>query len=92
MALLTNGVSGSVSVGTGSTQILLADGGRQYALIVNDSDTKMYLSIGSAAVTGKGIPLLANGGAIEITPDNLMVGTVFAICSAPGKSISYFYV
>ena len=92
MALLKNPTAGNVSVGTGSTQILLADGGRQYALIVNDSDTKMYLNVGSAAEIGKGIPLLANGGAVEITGENLLVGTVYAICSQPSKSISYFYV
>lgn len=91
MARFTTGTGGSITVGTGSTEILKPDGGRQYALIVNDSDTKMYMNMGGSAVVGEGIPLLPNGGAVEITGENLFVGQVNAICSVAGKNITFFY-
>lgn len=55
-----------VNVGTGSTSALGANSSRKYALLINDSDTDIYLSIGGAAVVNAGIRLNALGGAYEM--------------------------
>ena len=67
---------------SGTTQEALAENtGRNYALFVNDSDTIMYLGIGVAAVSLKGIRLNANGGSYEMSEatGNLFIDAVNAI-------------
>ena len=61
--------------------------GRTYALIVNDSDTVMYLNFGAKAnaALNAGIRLNANGGSYEITPENLYVGQISATTTAASK-------
>jgi hypothetical protein len=77
----------AVSVSTTSTAILSANVGRVYSQITNDSDTIIYLGIGEDAVMNEGIRLSASGGLYEITPDNLFIGAVNAICSTTSKSV-----
>lgn len=59
-----------VDVGTTSTLILAANPYRKYAAIINDSDTVIYLGIGTAAVLNAGIRLNPNGGTYEINWTN----------------------
>ncbi len=50
------------AIATTSTTALATNASRVYALLINDSDTAMYLKIGVAAVLSQGIRLNANGG------------------------------
>jgi len=91
MARFSTGNAGKVTIGSGSTQVLTADGGRQYALLVNDSNEVMYMNLGSAAVMNEGIPLFPNGGFVEIKGENLFVGTIYAICESGSKNLTTFW-
>jgi hypothetical protein len=70
-----------VNVSTTSTLALAANNARRYALFINDSDTTMYLGLGSAAQAHRGIRLNANGGAYEMSAEsgNLYLGPVYVI-------------
>jgi hypothetical protein len=80
----------AVAVTTSSTTVLAANPARLYALLVNDSDTTLYLALGDPAVAGRGIRLNAQGGAYEISQllGNLYTGVITAIHAGTGsKSI-----
>jgi len=52
----------------GNTAVLAANTARRYLLIINDSDTTIYLRLQSgAAVVNSGIRLNPNGGSYELT-------------------------
>lgn len=74
----------TAAVGTASLTALAANENRKYALLINDSDTDIYLCFGTPAVTHKGIRLNANGGAHEITALNLYKGIITAIHGGTG--------
>jgi len=74
----------AISVGDTSTTILAANANRKYALIVNDSDTVIYLALGAAAIVNNGIRLNANGGAYVINWTNLYKGAINGIHAATG--------
>jgi len=57
----------TIQVATTSTIVLPANSNRKYLLIVNDSDTNMYLSFGVDAVLNEGIPVSASGN-YELQP------------------------
>ncbi len=81
----------SVSVGTSTTVVLAENGARTYLLLVNDSDTTIYLAVGAPAVVNKGIRVNANGGAFEMIRDvggNFSHQAVNAISSAAGKNLT----
>lgn len=82
--------NGGVNVTVASTLILAANANRLYAVIINDSDTDMWLGIGVAAVAHKGIRLNAEGGAYEIGWSNLYVGAVYGIHEASGNKVATF--
>lgn len=71
-----------LTITTTAREILPVNPQRQYALIVNNSDTEMRISLGGTPTTSKGIPLRASGGFYEITSVNLYRGRIAAICSA----------
>jgi hypothetical protein len=79
----------AVSVGATSTSVLAAKAGRKYALIINDSDSTIYLKIGSAAALNTGIRLNANGGSYEMyaAAGNLDTRAINAISSGAGKTL-----
>jgi hypothetical protein len=56
---------------------------RKYLLIANNTDTTLWLGLGTASVVEKGIPLFANGSAYEMSTamGNLFTGDVAAINS-----------
>jgi hypothetical protein len=64
----------------GSTAVLAANANRRYLLIVNDSDTVVYLWLrASAAAANRGIRLNASGGSFEMTPQSGMyTGAILA--------------
>lgn len=90
--VLSSPTHGKTDVGTTSTAIMAAQSDRNYALIINDSDTVVYLSLNGAAEVGKGIRLNPNGGAYEINQLNLHTGVINGIHGGTGtKSVSWLY-
>jgi len=75
----------SASVGTSSTSVVAAKN-RISIVLVNDSDTVIYVSKGATAVMNKGIRLNASGGCVAIEDWN---GAISAICSGTGKVLCY---
>lgn len=82
-------VSISVNVTTASTLILVANADREYALIINDSDTAIYVMFGGAAVVNTGVRLNANGGSYEMSKalGNLNQFAVYGIHGGNGNKV-----
>jgi hypothetical protein len=85
----------SVAVGIDSSLCLAATTIRHSALIVNLSDSWIYLSLGGTAAVGSGIPLspstsTSTGGYCTIgdATDIPYSGTVNAISTGANKSVS----
>ena len=70
-----------------STKALEVNPSRVYALLVNDSDTVMYVNIGATAVINTGIRLNANGGSLELSrlAGNLSTAVIYAIHGGVGN-------
>lgn len=84
------------SSSTSPIRILNANYNRIYALIVNDSDTAMYIypvnfsstsTASTTVIAGRGIRLNANGGSYEIDVNNTYVGEVWLATSTAGKNV-----
>jgi hypothetical protein len=75
------------NVGVTAIEVLPDNPFRSYALLVNDSDTDIYISLGGTAVVNKGIRINASGGAYEINSTNLYKGRFSAISSAADKTL-----
>ncbi len=80
--------SGGVAVAAATTVALVANRFRVYAAFVNDSVQTIYLGLGVAAVLNDGIRLNPNGGAYEITGENLFLGAVNAISAAGAANLT----
>lgn len=78
--------SGNVEVEESSTKVLEANENRLGTQFVNASTASIYLGLGKAAETKKGIFLAANGSWDGRIGPMVWTGTVFAIASA-AKSI-----
>lgn len=80
-AIIDVPVSTVVAVAITSTAVVAANTQRQYLLLVNDSDTDIYLKLGEAAVVNQGIRLNANGGNFEMSSlvGNLYQGAINGI-------------
>ena len=78
-----------VNVSTTSGAILAANASRKCAIIVNDSDTVMYLAIGQTAVINRGIRVNAGGGNLIIskTGDIFSVEAVNGIHAGSGNKV-----
>jgi hypothetical protein len=87
---LDNPVQGRVTVGIASVLVRAANAERRYLLLVNDSDTAIYVSLDAAALLNSGIRLNALGGWYEMLEgQNLYLGAVSAISSAAAKYLTY---
>lgn len=75
------------TVGTTSVQLLAATE-RAYAILVNDSDAKVFLGFGEAAVYGSGVRLNANGGCFEVNWTNMWRGAINGISDGANKAVS----
>ena len=73
------------TAGTSSTTVLAANTARVEAVIVNDSDTTIYLFLGGTAVIGSGIRLNAQGGSYVET---LYTGAITSICASASKNLT----
>ncbi|MGD6898602.1 hypothetical protein [Bacillus infantis] len=60
---------------------------RRYLMIVNDSDTAIYLSLGKSAALNSGIRVNAQGGSYELTEQagNLYKGEIHVIHGGTGS-------
>jgi len=75
---------------TGVTGVVLAvNADRKYALLVNDSDTVIYIALNSAAVANQGIRLNASGGSYEMSAmlGNLYTGSINGIHAGIGNKV-----
>ena len=75
----TTAANAGVDVGSASTEILAANSNRKYAVIINDSDSAIYLALAAPAVAGQGIRLNASGGAYEVNWTNMYKGAINGI-------------
>jgi len=80
-------INDGVSVKTSSTTVLVVNGNRKTANLVNDSNETIYLALGEDAELNKGIRLNAGGGNFEINASNMWKGTVNAICLSGSKNL-----
>jgi hypothetical protein len=74
----------NATMGTSSATVVASNSGRKALLIVNDSDTIVYLKIGGTAVANEGIRLNANGGSYEMSLElgNLATDAITGIVSS----------
>lgn len=77
------------SITTASGEALAANTSRNYVLLVNDSDTVVYIKIGVAAVVNEGIRLNANGGSYEMADEfrNIQYDAIYAIHGGSGDKV-----
>lgn len=81
----TTATISGINVGSATTLVLAANTSRKYAVIGNDSDTIIYLALGTNAVINQGIRLPI-GGSYEISWLNLYRGAINGIHSVGGAS------
>ena len=83
----------SVSVGTGSTTALAANGDLVWILLENDSDEVIYIAFGTAAVLNQGIRLNAEGGSLELSYETGFIDhrQINAICASGSKNLLVTY-
>jgi hypothetical protein len=86
-ASYTTATHSAPAVTTSDTTPVAAEADRKYLLLVNDSDTIIYLALGATAVASQGIRVAANGGAYEMSSPfgNLYTGAVHAIHAGSGS-------
>lgn len=80
----TNATNTYSTVGTSSSSILSANGSRISAILTNDSDSTIYLSLGSSAYVGRGIRVNDGGGSVTI---NDFKGIIYAISTGMNKNL-----
>jgi len=70
------------SVGAASVEIVAANPARRSLVLVNESTVRVYLAFGAhAAVVGRGIVLMPNGGTWEMDPSTYTTLAVNGIAS-----------
>lgn len=76
-----------IPVTSESQQVLTTNPDRKYAMLINDSDTVIYIKIGAAAAPGEGIRLNPNGGVYEMSSSigNLHTEAINAIHNSTGN-------
>lgn len=77
----------ALDLGVTQQEILAINPARRYCLLVNDSDTDCYISLGVPAALNTGIRLNSSGGAYEINATNLFSGRIYAISSGATKRL-----
>lgn len=78
-----------VITGLTSTQLVGENANRKYLLIINDSDTDIYINIGGTAVKNEGIRISANGGnfSMSYTEYNISTVAINGISTGEGKLV-----
>jgi len=88
---LGGALSTFATIGVASAVCLAARRNRRRALFVNTSVNLIFLAKGQDAVIGSGIPIVANGGSWEETPDTLGYlwrGSFSAIAAGAGSNLA----
>ena len=80
--IVTTCTASAVSVSDSSSTVFEANAGRKNAVLVNSGAQDVFVARGATAVDGAGILLKANGGAYEISAENLYKGVVTAVCAS----------
>ena len=80
--------SDGVAVGTTSTLVLTANSARKIAIITNDSNVNMYLSLGVPAEINKGVRLSRGGGSFTTQDDYPFKGNIYMIAGSANKNVS----
>ena len=83
---VTPGLFPFTLIGTTSGIVLDENPLRTFALMINDSDTDIYLSLGVHAKVDQGIKLTPNGW-FEIALDQAYTGTIYGICASADKRL-----
>jgi len=89
MALNLSYSHSKLDVTTTSQTAVAASDGRKWLLLINDSDTDIYINMGGTAVANTGIRLNANGGSLELNPvlGSRYQGAITAIHSGTGDKV-----
>lgn len=78
----------TVNVAASDTEVLRPNLDRTYCLLINDSDTVIYLALGFAGTLNRGIRLNASGGSYEIIESlNPYHGPIRAIHGGVGNKV-----
>ena len=75
------------NVTTSSTESVPPNKNRTGLLLINDSDTVIYVNLGIPAVVNAGIRLNAAGGSYEIIKTNPFKGAINAIHGGAGNKV-----
>lgn len=78
----------AIDLTTTQEKILAGNPRRRYVLLVNDSDTNCYLSLGVSATVNQGIRLNSGGGSYEINLTNPFYGALYAVSGGATKRLS----
>ena len=77
----------SFTIAAGNTaQQVFPNFKRSYLLVQNNSDTDMWLEVGSTPVVGSSLKLVANGGGYVAESNFIPQGAVNIICEVSGKT------
>lgn len=84
------GISIGVSVGTTATRILAKNSATRAWILVNISDTDIFLAFDNAPALNSGLYLAAGGGWIAQDGENgyLWQGDIYGICSLASKTVA----
>ena len=87
-------IASNKTIANTATKVLIANGGRMYAVLCNDSNEDMYVAYNTSTglAVNKGIRLNKNGGTIEIAGQEVFKGEVWVICASGNKNMSYLEV
>ena len=78
----------TVGVTSAGQSVLALNENRNCAVLVNDSDTNIYIKLGASPALDTGILLNAYGGSFTITAANCYTGPITAVCnSATAKNL-----
>ncbi len=83
-AVFTSAVTQTITSGATAQTVFAANTSRAYLLVVNTSDTIMYLEVTGAAATSTSIPLAPNNGFYE--PLVAPTSVISILCATTGKT------
>ena len=84
---LVAGAPTYATVGAASAEAVAAGATRRRLILINDSDSVIYLGIGAAAVVGSGIRLNAAGGSYTMGPGDNVTAAIYAISGGAAKNL-----
>ena len=86
---VNSATSTAVTVGNTSTSVLAANPDRKAVVLVNDSDTDIYVELSASATINEGVRLNAGGGSFRMDlSTGIYLGAISAIASAGSKNMT----